>query len=88
MIFSEKCGLILRGIDIRTFELRGSIYLLDLLEIKLEQYSNKFTQLASERKLSNFNERFQYKYLKLKGEEANLKEVKRFSFLCTLSLKI
>ncbi len=79
-IFSEKYGLILRGLDIRTFELRGSIYLLDIVEIKLEQYSNKFTQLASERKLSNFKERFQYKNLKLKGEAANLKEVKTFFF--------
>ena len=79
-VFSQKYGLILRSLDIDIFELDSNFYILDIKEMKLEQYSNKFSQLSTERKLINFCEKYQYKNLKLRGEAQNIKEVQSLFF--------
>lgn len=79
-IFYEKYSLLLKKLDIQTFELNNTVYLFDVKEILFEKYDDKNIKIITERKLMTFRDNHKYKNLKINKDAPNLKEIKQFFF--------
>lgn len=75
-VFYDKYSLVLRKLDMETFELNNIIYILEVKEIFFEKFDNKHVKLKSERMLQNYQDKHKYSRLKLSKEILNLKETK------------
>lgn len=79
-IFYDKYSLVLRKLDVETFELDNITYLLDVKEIFFEKFDNKHVKLKSERMLQNYQEKYKYSKLKLSKDIPNIKETKNLFY--------
>lgn len=80
LVFDEKYSLLLRKLDIDTCEINGTVYLLDVKEIMLEKFQHKNIKLKSERRMMNFQKKYQYKCLKINRDAPNIKEIKHLFY--------
>jgi hypothetical protein len=77
-IFYDKYLLLLKKLDIETFEFDGKCYLLDIKEIQFEKYDSKHIKLACERRFMKYTETHKYKNLTINKNAANLKDIVEF----------
>jgi len=68
--------LVLRKLDVETFELDNITYLIDVKEIFFEKFDNKHVKLKAESMLKNYQEKNKYNKLKLTKDVQNIKETK------------
>jgi len=81
-VFFDKYSLLLKKLDIQTFELDGYIFLYDVKDIIFEKYDVNDIKLVSEMKLNTFRQHHQYKPMKINKESQQLRE--KFQFLNTM----
>jgi hypothetical protein len=73
-IFFDKYSLLLKKLDMQTFELNGHVYLFDVKDIVFEKFDIKDIKIKSEKKLTTFRQHHQFKNLKIDKESLHLRQ--------------